>query len=146
LSDRIAWWLLRDGHRGDDREDVAAEDGRIRDQLLGQAYDLAERTALMPRLEDIGYHVREVRFVGPDGGQRGEFSASVFGRATRGRFIGLPRSHLSRTFFGALENRAEAPFGRQIDILEPDCRRVAVRLDDGSERRFDLVVDALPDY
>jgi hypothetical protein len=30
--------------------------------------------------------------------------------------------------------------------LEPDCRRVAVRLDDGSERRFDLVVDALPDY
>jgi 2-polyprenyl-6-methoxyphenol hydroxylase-like FAD-dependent oxidoreductase len=139
----LAWWLLRGGHRVTIVEQTPAlrTGGYIID-FWGKGYDLAERMGLLPRLEKVGYHVEEVRFVGDDGNIRGGFSVGVLDRVTKGRFISLPRSELSAAIFAAIEDRAEVRFGEEIVALAQDGEGAAVRFASGAERRFDMVVGA----
>jgi 2-polyprenyl-6-methoxyphenol hydroxylase-like FAD-dependent oxidoreductase len=139
----LAWWLLRDGHRVTLVEKAPAlrSGGYIID-FWGKGYDLAGRMGLLPQVEQAGYHVKEVRFVGREGQRRGGFTTEVFDRATYGRFVSLPRSELSRAIFEAIEGRVEAIFGDEIVGLEREPGRTTVRFAGGSQRAFDLVVGA----
>ena len=67
----LAWWLLRDGHNVTIVEQAPAfrAGGYVID-FWGKGYDLAERMGLMPRLEQVGYHVKHVRFLGEGGRTR----------------------------------------------------------------------------
>jgi 2-polyprenyl-6-methoxyphenol hydroxylase-like FAD-dependent oxidoreductase len=139
----LAWWLLQDGHRVTIVEKAPGfrAGGYVID-FWGKGYDLAERMGLMPRLEQVGYHVNEVRFVGADGGRRGGFDVSVLDRITKGRFISLPRGELSRALFEAVDDRCETIFGDQIAAFELDRDGTGVVLEHGGKRLFDLVVGA----
>jgi 2-polyprenyl-6-methoxyphenol hydroxylase-like FAD-dependent oxidoreductase len=139
----LAWWLLERGHRVTIVEQAPElrTGGYIID-FWGKGYDLAERMGLMPRIEDVGYHVKTVRFVGTGGRRLGGFKVSVLDRATHGRFISLPRGELGRALFQAIEDRVEAMFGDEIARLEQDADGVSVRFEGGTERRFGLVVGA----
>ena len=139
----LAWWLLRDGHRVTlvEKAPGLRRGGYIID-FWGKGYDLAGRMGLLPRLEQVGYHVKEVRFVGDDGTRRGGFSTEVFDRATYGRFVSLPRSELSRAIFEAVEGQIEALFGDEIVSLEREPGRASVRFASGRQQAFDLVVGA----
>ncbi|MEO8276925.1 MAG: FAD-binding domain [Thermoanaerobaculia bacterium] len=142
----LAWWLLQNGHRVTIVEKAPAlrASGYIID-FWGKGYDLAERMGLMPQLEPVGYHVKEVRFVGGDGRRLGGFDVDVLNRTTHGRLLSLPRGELARVLFQAVEPRIEALFGDQIAAIaaiETDGDRHHVRFASGQERHFDLIVGA----
>ncbi len=139
----LAWWLLKDGHRVTivEKAPQLRTGGYIID-FWGKGYDLAERMGLLPRLQQVGYHVKQVRFVGDSGGRRGGFPVSALDRVTHGRFISLPRSELSRAIFDAIESRIETIFDDEIGSIEGDRDGAKVRFASGGERFFDLVVGA----
>jgi 2-polyprenyl-6-methoxyphenol hydroxylase-like FAD-dependent oxidoreductase len=139
----LAWWLLVNGHRVTivEKASELRTGGYVID-FWGKGYDLAERMGLMPRLEQVGYHVKEVRFVSDDGRRMGGFDVSVLNRATHGRFISLPRGELARALFEAVEERVEAIFGDEVASLDEDRDGAIVRFASGQERPFDLVVGA----
>jgi len=80
----------------------------------------------MGLLEEInrkGYHVREMRIVGERGQAIAGFGTKVFSELTRGRYVTLQRSDLSRLFFDKLNGQVENIFGDTIVALEErsDC-------------------------
>lgn len=139
----LAWWLLQDGHRVTivEKAPQFRPGGYVID-FWGKGYDLAERMGLLPRLEEVGYHVKEVRFVGANGRRRGGFEVSVFDRITHGRFISLPRGELSRAIFEAVGSRCETIFGDSVAGLEPDRDGTWALLEGGEKRFFEIVVGA----
>jgi hypothetical protein len=72
---------------------------------MGAGYDIAEKMGLLPLIKELGYQVREMRFVDRQGRKSGGFSADVFGCMTKGRFTSLGRSDLAATIFHALDKR-----------------------------------------
>jgi 2-polyprenyl-6-methoxyphenol hydroxylase-like FAD-dependent oxidoreductase len=108
----------------------------------GLGYDIAERMGLLGEINRIGYHVTELRIVSDAGRRVAGFGTKVFSELTGGRYVTVQRSGLSRLLFEKLNGRVESIFGDEIIALEeqPDC--VRVQLEDGGERRFDLVIGA----
>jgi 2-polyprenyl-6-methoxyphenol hydroxylase-like FAD-dependent oxidoreductase len=139
----LAWWLQRAGH-----EVLLVEEapqprrgGYVID-FWGVGYDIAEKMGLIPQIRELGYQVREVRFVDREGRRRGGFGAEVFGRMTGGRFTSLRRSDLAAAIYGALEGRVETRFGDSIARLEPAGAALRVGFERAAPRDFDLVVGA----
>lgn len=139
----LAYWLQRAGH-----EVVLVEEApRLRSggyviDFWGLGYDIAEKMGLIPRLRELGYQVREVRFVDRQGRRSGGFPVDVFGRLTHGRFTSLRRSDLSATIYEALQGRVETIFGDSIASLENERHCVRVGFDRASPREVDLVIGA----
>jgi 2-polyprenyl-6-methoxyphenol hydroxylase-like FAD-dependent oxidoreductase len=94
----------------------------------------------VPRLNAIGYFVKEVRFVGADGRRAGGFGVDVFTRATRGRFVSLARGELSQAIASTIA--AETIFGDSIDTIAPHGAGVRVAFKRAAPRDFDLVIGA----
>jgi 2-polyprenyl-6-methoxyphenol hydroxylase-like FAD-dependent oxidoreductase len=75
----LAWWLRRSGH-----EVLLVEEApRLREggyviDFWGVGYDIAEKMGLLPRILELGYPVREVRFVDGNGRKAGGFPVEVF--------------------------------------------------------------------
>lgn len=139
----LAYWLERAGH------DVllveAAPTLRTGGYVVdfwGVGYDIAERMGLLPRIRELGYQVREVRFVDRTGRKTGEFSAEVVARAMHGRFTSLRRSDLAATIYGALGGRVETLFSDSIAAIEERGQSVRISFDRSSPRDVDLVVGA----
>jgi 2-polyprenyl-6-methoxyphenol hydroxylase-like FAD-dependent oxidoreductase len=97
---------------------------------------------LIPRIRELGYQVREVRFVDRQGRKSGGFSVDVFGRVTHGRFTSLRRSDLAATIYRAIEGKVETVFGDSVAGIEDAGERVRVSFDHGAPREVDLVIGA----
>ncbi len=139
----LAWFLARGGHQVTIVEKAPSlRTGGYVIDFCGKGYDLAERMGLMPRLQDVGYHVREVRFVDDEGRRRGGFDSRVFERATGGRFVSLPRGELARAIHDALPPEVETRFECEIATLELYGNGAGVTLSDGARLEPDLVVGA----
>ena len=108
----------------------------------GLGYDIAERMALGPEINNVGYHVREVRVVDGRGRRVAGFGTSVFRDLTNGRFVTIGRSDLSRLIFERVCDTCEVIFGEEIVGLDEQEQYVKVRFKKGRERAFDLVVGA----
>jgi 2-polyprenyl-6-methoxyphenol hydroxylase-like FAD-dependent oxidoreductase len=108
----------------------------------GVGYDIAEKMGLLPSIRELGYQVREVRFVDRHGRKRGGFSADVFGRMTNGRFTSLRRSDLSLTINRALDGKVETIFGDSIAGISEQRDLVRVSFDHAEPRDVDLVIGA----
>ncbi len=139
----LAYWLGKAGH-----EVVLVEEspqlrsgGYIID-FWGLGYDIAEKMGLIPRIRELGYQVREVRFVDRRSCKSGGFSVDVFGRLTRGRFTSLRRSDLAATIYYALNGQVETIFGDSVARVENEGRYVRVSFDHAAPRKFDLVIGA----
>jgi 2-polyprenyl-6-methoxyphenol hydroxylase-like FAD-dependent oxidoreductase len=139
----LAYWLSKSGH-----EVVLVEAApRLRTggyalDFWGVGYDVAEKMGLLPRLRELGYQVREVRFVDRRGRTRGGFPVDVFGRLTHGRYTTLRRADLAATIYGALGGAVETVFGDSVAGIEETGRGVRVSFDRAPPREADLVVGA----
>jgi 2-polyprenyl-6-methoxyphenol hydroxylase-like FAD-dependent oxidoreductase len=108
----VAYWLREAGHEVLLIEEASTlRTGGYVIDFWGLGYDIAERMGLLPRIKELGYQVREVRFVDEHDHKVGGFSADVFGRLTRGRFTSLRRSDLSAAIHDALDGAVETLFG-----------------------------------
>ena len=139
----LAYWLRKAGH------DVllveAAPHLRSGGYVIdfwGVGYDIAEKMGLLPRIQEQGYSVEEVRFVDSEGRIRGGFPVSVFRRLLGDRFTSLRRSDLAAILYDALDGQVETIFGDSIAGIEETGTTVRVRFDRSSPRDADLVVGA----
>ena len=139
----LAYWLRQASHEVllVEAAPQLRRDGYVID-FWGAGYDVAEKMGLLPRIRDLGYQVREVRFVDRHGRKRGGFSSEVFRRLLNGRFTTLRRSDLAATIYGALEGTVETIFGDSVASIEETGHGVRVRFDHASPREADLVVGA----
>jgi len=108
----------------------------------GLGYDIAERMGLLGDINRAGYRMRELRVVDAHGRRVAGFGTKVFNELTGGRYVTLARSDLSRLLFGTIKDGTETIFGDEILALQEQTDHVRVNLQQGGERRFDLVVGA----
>jgi 2-polyprenyl-6-methoxyphenol hydroxylase-like FAD-dependent oxidoreductase len=139
----LAYWLIDAGH-----EVVLVEDapkfrtgGYIID-FWGVGYDIAEKMGLLPRIKELGYDIREVRFVDQRGRRDGGFSTDVIRRMTNGRFTSLRRSDLSAVIYGALHGKVETMFAESIEAIDEDVDSTRVHFRRAAPRDVDLVIGA----
>lgn len=139
----LAYWLRKGGH-----EVVLVEEaqqlrsgGYVID-FWGVGYDIAEKMGLLPRIKELGYRVREVRFVDRHGRKCGGFPVDVFSRLTTGRFTSLRRSDLAATIYRALDGAVETLFGDSVARIEDLGHGVRVGFDHAPPREADLVIGA----
>jgi len=139
----LAYWLKAAGYEATlvERAPALRGGGYVID-FWGLGYELAARMGLEADVQRSGYRIRELRVVNGAGRRVAGFGTSVFTELTGGRYVTLPRSALSRLIFEAVGSDTETIFGDEIVALDDRGDHVAVRLQHGGERRFDLVVGA----
>ena len=139
----LAWWLRKSGH-----EVLLVEQspelrsGGYAIDFWGVGYDIAEKMGLLPRIGELGFKMKEVRYVDRQGRKCGGFSVDVFDRLTNGRFIEVRRSDLAATIYGALDDKVETLFGDSIAGIEEQADGVHVEFDHAAPREVDLVIGA----
>jgi 2-polyprenyl-6-methoxyphenol hydroxylase-like FAD-dependent oxidoreductase len=108
----------------------------------GAGFDIADRMGLLPEIHEKGYVVREVRAVNRNGKRVSGFPAEVFARATRGRYVSLPRGDLAEIIFNKISGRVETIFGNSVEAINQNTDSVRVSFEHGPARDFDLVIGA----
>ena len=75
----LAWWLHRFGFQPTivEKSPVLRTGGYIID-FWGAGYEIAGRMSLLPELQRVGYHVREVRIVDDRGRRISGFNTDAF--------------------------------------------------------------------
>src|SRR5690349_18696926 len=93
----LAFWLREAGFQPTLIEHAPAlrRGGYVVD-FWGLGYDIAERMGLGDELNRAGYHIREMRIVNKRGRRVAGFGTNVFLELTRGRYVTIARSALSR--------------------------------------------------
>ncbi|MEZ4750903.1 MAG: FAD-binding domain [Bdellovibrionota bacterium] len=139
----LAYWLLKTGHTPVLLEKAPAlrKGGYIID-FWGAGFDIAERMGILPRLQQCGYKVDDIKFVNQAGDRIGGFSAKVFDSATNGRYLSLARSELAAAIYQALDGQVETRFDTTIESLVQESKTTKVRFNNGSSENFDLVIGA----
>lgn len=139
----LAYWLNRTGHEVTLIE-IAPQPragGYVVD-FWGVGYTVAERMGLREQIHAAGYAVEVVKIVDAEGRRISGFSGRTLRRTLGGRFISVPRGDLAGLLLDSVRNDVELLFGETVAGLEPDGEAIRVRLEQGGERRFDLVVGA----
>jgi 2-polyprenyl-6-methoxyphenol hydroxylase-like FAD-dependent oxidoreductase len=108
----------------------------------GAGFDIADRMGLVPELLEKGYVLKELRVVDRNGKRVASFPVESFNRITHGRYVSIPRSELSASIFGKIQNQTEAIFGDSIAAIEQGHDGVRVKFERGGTRDFDIVVGA----
>jgi 2-polyprenyl-6-methoxyphenol hydroxylase-like FAD-dependent oxidoreductase len=138
----LAWWLRRYGHEPVLFELAPAlRTGGYLVDFWGTGYDVAEKMGLLPGLQQDGYIMQHLRTVTARGRTTSSVNVETFRELTGGRYLSIARSALSRRTFEACDG-VEARFGTHVVGLEDRADKVAVRLSDGSEEDFDLLIGA----
>jgi 2-polyprenyl-6-methoxyphenol hydroxylase-like FAD-dependent oxidoreductase len=139
----LAYWLQKSGHEVllVEQSPQLRSGGYVID-FWGVGYDIAEKMGLIPRIRELGYQVREVRYVDEHGRKRGGFAVDVFSRMTNGRFTSLPRSELAATIYHTIDGKVETVFGDSIARIEDGTNSVRVSFAHAAPREVDLVIGA----
>jgi 2-polyprenyl-6-methoxyphenol hydroxylase-like FAD-dependent oxidoreductase len=139
----LAYWLRQGGHEVllVEAAPQLRSGGYVID-FWGVGYDIAEKMGLIPQVRELGYQVKEVRFVDRHDHRCGGFAVDVFSRLTRGRFTSLRRSDLAATIYRALDGTVETIFGDSVAGIEEAGSRLRIRFDHASPREADLVIGA----
>ncbi|WP_375772845.1 FAD-dependent monooxygenase [Archangium gephyra] len=111
--------------------------------FVGSGYDASERLGLLPELERIHYPISHLTFVD----ERGRVRVSLPYRLLRRRFFedrhfNFLRGELARLLYARIEGKVELRFHTTVEALEQHGGRVRVRLSDGTEDDFELLVGA----
>lgn len=138
----LAYWLKRYGFEPTVVERAAGPrlGGYIID-FWGKGYDIAGRMGLLPGLRSEGYFPKEVRLVDASGRRTGGFSADVFKRITRDRYVSLSRNTLAAALLGAVAG-VETQWNDAIARLTDAGDRVTATFQSGASRDFELVIGA----
>jgi 2-polyprenyl-6-methoxyphenol hydroxylase-like FAD-dependent oxidoreductase len=108
----------------------------------GLGYDIAERMGLLDDINRVGYHIREMRIVNHQGKRISGFGTNVFRELTRGRYVTIGRSDLSRLIFERITKNTEVLFADEVIGLQELEDSVQVTFKRYGQRRVDLVVGA----
>ncbi len=140
----LAYWLRKAGHEVLLVESAPANfrsGGYVIDfGMVG--YDVAEKMGLIPQILELGYQVKEMRFVDRHGRKRGGMTTDVVRRLLNGRYTSLRRSALAATIYSALNGAVETIFGDSVARIEEDAHCVRVSFDHAAPREVDLVIGA----
>src|SRR6516165_680496 len=139
----LAYWLRQAGHEVllvESAPQLRSGGYVIDFGLVG--YDVAEKMGLIPRLRELGYQVKEMRFVDRHGRKRAGMSTDVTHRLVHGRYTSLRRSDLAATIYGALDGAVETIFGDSVARIEEEGHCVRVSFDRAQPREADLVIGA----
>lgn len=125
-----------------ERADTLPSGGYMID-FFGSGFDVAERLSLVPDLARIHYEIPNVAFVGQNGEEK--FSLpypDIRRRLFVERHFNFMRGDLARLLFDRIRDRVEIRFGTVVERLQHSPTDVRVRLSDGTEAAFDLLVGA----
>lgn len=138
----LAYWLNEYGHEPILFEKAPAlrEGGYVID-FWGTGYDISEKMGVLPALKEDAYMIESVQTVTSGGWTTSSMSTKPFHDLTHGRYMSIARSDLARHLFNACEG-IETRFDTSIVDLEDQGDGISVRLSDGQEQKFDLVVGA----
>lgn len=97
---------------------------------------------ILPEVRRKGYRLKELKVVDRNGNRIAGFPVDAFFRATKDRYVSLPRTDLANAIFATIQDRVETIFGDTVEHIEQTDRSVRVTLKSGEVREFDLVVGA----
>ena len=139
----LAFWLRAGGFQPTliERAPTLRSGGYVID-FWGLGYDIAERMGLSTDINQIGYHIQEMRVVNRRGNRVSGFGTQVFVELTGGRYVTIPRSALSRLLVERIADDTEIILGDEIDRVQECEDGVEVKFAQGGARKFDLVVGA----
>ncbi|HKO13503.1 MAG TPA: FAD-binding domain [Acidobacteriaceae bacterium] len=139
----LAWWLHRYGFQPTivEKSPALRTGGYIID-FWGAGYEIAGRMGLLPELQRVGYHVREVRIVNDRGRRISGFNTDAFWRMTDGNFVSLGRGDLAAAIFRLIEDKVETRFGDSVRSIVEHDNAVQVEFESGVQQEFDLVMGA----
>jgi 2-polyprenyl-6-methoxyphenol hydroxylase-like FAD-dependent oxidoreductase len=139
----LAYWLLHDGFTPTIVESAPRlRTGGYLIDFWGAGFDIAERMGILPEIRREGYRLKELKVVNSQGKRVAGFPVDVFFRATRNRYVSLPRTDLANAIFSLVDGRIETIFGDTVEGLVQSERSVQVTLRSGLVGEFDLVVGA----
>src|SRR5512142_1832434 len=139
----LAWWLRRSGHEVLLIEQAPElRQGGYAIDFWGVGYDIAAKMGLRPRIMELGYGVKEMRYVDSEGRRRGGFPLDILDRMTGGRYTQLRRADLAATIYHALDSGVEKMFGDSIARIEDRPQSVRIAFDRAAPRDVDLVIGA----
>jgi 2-polyprenyl-6-methoxyphenol hydroxylase-like FAD-dependent oxidoreductase len=139
----LAYWLRKAGHEVllvESAPQLRSGGYVIDFGLVG--YDVAEKMGLIPRIRELGYQVKEMRFVDRQGRKCGGTSTDALHRLLHGRYTSLRRSDLAATIYEALDGAVETIFGDSVARIEEKGNCVRVSFDRAQPREVDLVIGA----
>ena len=139
----LAYWLLQYGFTPTIVESAPRlRTGGYLIDFWGAGFDIAEQMGILPEIRRKGYRLRELKVVDSQGKRVAGFPVDVFFRATRDRYLSLPRTDLANAIFARIDGRVETIFCDTVESLVQGERSVQVTLRSGLVREFDLVVGA----
>lgn len=138
----LAWWLQKYGHDPVlfDQSPALRTGGYVID-FWGTGYDIADKMGLVPGLKEDAYFIKTVRAVTSGGHTTSLLNTSGFHDITNGRYLSIARSDLSKRIYQACEG-IETRFGTSVVDIRDQGDNVGVKLSDGSQDLFDLVIGA----
>lgn len=110
--------------------------------FFGVGYDAAEAMGVLPRIQELGYHVEEVSFLDETGRRR---AALPFGRVAKtvgGRLLSIMRPDLELALRESLSAAVDLRFATGLADIAQDTNGVRVTLTDGTALDADLLVGA----
>jgi 2-polyprenyl-6-methoxyphenol hydroxylase-like FAD-dependent oxidoreductase len=97
---------------------------------------------LIPRLQQAGYRLEEIRLVDVHGRRIGAISGKQFGSALAGRFFSILRGDLAKAIYAQIDGKSEMIFGDSVTEIAMEADEVQVAFESASPRSFDLVIGA----
>src|SRR5665213_1062983 len=139
----LAYWLDKAGIQSTiiERAPTLRSGGYVID-FWGLGYDIAQQMGLTDDLNELGYHMREMRIIRDNGSGKTSLGLGVINDLTAGRFVTVRRSDLGRLLFKKAATVSEVIFGDEITKLEQRQDGVEVEFLHSPSRKFDLVVGA----
>ena len=139
----LCYWLRAAGFKPTliERSTSLRRGGYVID-FWGLGYDIAERMGLQADINQIGYHVSEMRIVDDQDKRVAGFGTNVFRELAGGRFVTLRRSDLSQLLFLKVAHSIETIFDEEVIGLEECDNSVRVQFKRSREREFSLVIGA----
>jgi 2-polyprenyl-6-methoxyphenol hydroxylase-like FAD-dependent oxidoreductase len=110
--------------------------------FFGLGYDAAEAMCVLPRLQQLAYHVDEVAYVDRTGRRRAHLNYAQFSRLVDGRLLALLRPDLESAVREQVVDAVDLRFGRSVIDVANAPTGVSVTLSDGERLEADLLVGA----
>ena len=110
--------------------------------FFGPGYDAAEAMGVMPRMRELGYHVREASYLDENGRRRARLDYARFAAAAHGRLLSIMRPDLERALRERVGDGVQLRFGVGVATVADATEEVRVTLTDETVLSADLLVGA----
>ncbi|HEY4018954.1 MAG TPA: FAD-dependent monooxygenase [Pseudonocardiaceae bacterium] len=110
--------------------------------FFGVGYDAAEAMGVLPRIQELGYHVDEVSFLDETGRRRAALPFGQVAKSVGGRLLSIMRPDLELALRESLSAAVDLRFATSLTSVEQGADSVRVTLTDGGTLDADLLVGA----